>query len=109
MFADPPLAQADISRKVDFQKLQFEKKLIQLGYKALMDDSTDLITAYSRTVPDQSFAERYHKAFKRYKDVCLFAFNAGPQFTAGQTGVQINNNPLPSILAMVSHFLWSKH
>lgn len=100
LFADPPLAQADITRKVDFQKLQFEKKLIQLGYQALMEDSTDLITAFSRTIPESDFATRYRHAFNRFKEVCFCAFNRRAQ-NAGGSPV----NPLPGILAMVSHFV----
>ena len=75
MFADPPLAAADIQRKVDFQKRQFEKKLIELGYDALRDDSTSIITAYARTLQNASQEIRSQQAFTKFKQTCLFAFN----------------------------------
>ena len=74
MFADPPLAAADIQRKVDFQKRQFEKKLIELGYD-VCDDSTSIITAYARTLQNASQEIRSQQAFTKFKQTCLFAFN----------------------------------
>ena len=109
LFADPPLAAADIERKVTFQKRQFEKKLIELGYEALRTDSTNIIEAYSRTVPG-NFDTRHRMAYEKYCNTCLFAFNrmnavatrdpegkAQPVITFG------SSNPLPSILTFARH------
>lgn len=102
LFADPPLAAADIERKVTFQKRQFEKKLIELGYDALRDDSTNIITAFARTIQGSPNA-REKSALEHYFNNCFAAFNKC-NVIRDQNGAILNvgtpANPLPKILTM---------
>lgn len=51
MAGEPELAAQDLNMKLDFQKKQLDRKLVELGYSAIMETGTDAARALIESMP----------------------------------------------------------
>lgn len=58
LFLQPELAKTELDLKMGAQTLMLENKLIELGYEAVMDDSTNVVDAIMRSNPAYSHVSR---------------------------------------------------
>ena len=54
MAGEPELAAQDLNMKLDFQKKQLDRKLVELGYAAIMETGTDAARALIESMPARS-------------------------------------------------------
>ena len=54
MAGEPQLAASDLAIKLDFQKKQLDRKLVDLGYEAIMNTATDSARALLESLPNRA-------------------------------------------------------